>query len=284
MIAPVAFQQPPPAQQGQASGYGGAAPLARPAGGEKNDTPAIPETELISVLTEIVKKDADPSVRNEALQGLYHLRTDNSITALIQLYDTLTDVKVKGDILSNLMRRKGDNSKAIAKVVSVAKTEKDETLRNRALNAMVNIKGDEGADHLIAIYDSLQDAKMKQSVIRALAMNKGKKAVDKLIQIAKNDSDPTIRQYAVRAITNIDGGNLYLEMLEKARTGISNIREVPEVEWRFDDQTWEQVRELAGSVHHNVPLLPPTPPPARVAPLSAPTDSPTPSLPAPKRR
>jgi len=193
---------------------------AKTLGSEKSETPAISETELLSVLTEIVKKDTDPAVRNEALQGIYRFRTDAGINTLIQLYDSVADAKLKGEIMGNLLRRKGDNSKAIAKLAAIAKTEKDDELRSRALSQLAYLKGDEGADQLIAVYDSLQDAKMKQRVIRSLAYNKSRKAIDKLIQIAKNDADPAIRLAAIRSLSNIDQ-RLYLELLDKANQRIS---------------------------------------------------------------
>src|SRR5262245_30400843 len=155
---------------------------------EKSKTPVIPETELLNVLTDIVKRDSDPSVRNEALQGIYRMRSDAAINTLIQLYDSIGDSKIKGEIIGYMLRRNGDNSKAIAKLVSIAKNEKDEELRNRAIRALGNLRTEDGAEHLIQIYDGLQDQKMKQYVIRSLSANKSRKAIDKLIQIAKNDS------------------------------------------------------------------------------------------------
>lgn len=175
--------------------------------------PAIPEAELLTILTDIVKKDADPTVRQEALQGIYRMRSDAAINTLIQLYDETTDTKVKAEILGYLVRRNGDNSRAVSKLMSIARTEKDETLRNRAIRSLGYVKGDEGAANLIQIYDGLQDSKMKQVVIRYLAYNKSRKAVDKLVQIAKSDSDPTVRQSAVRGLYGIDN-RLYLEMRE----------------------------------------------------------------------
>lgn len=183
---------------------------------DRNRTPSIPETELLTVLTDIVKRDADPNVRNEALQGIYRLRSDAAINTLIQLYDGVSDVKVKSEIIGYLLRREGDNSKAIAKLTTIAKSEQNEELRNRAVRYLGNVKGDDGANTLIQIYDGLQDPKMKQYVIRSLAANKSRKAIDKLIQIAKNDSDPQVRQYAIRSLYGIDS-RLYLEGIERER-------------------------------------------------------------------
>ncbi len=172
--------------------------------GEKK-APAIPEDEMLKLLSDIVKRDADANVRAEALSGIYRLRSDNANNTLIQLYDQVSDPKTKGDILSRLIRRTGDNSKALAKLVQVVKNEKDETLVSRALNSLGYLQGDEGADQLVSIYDSLSDAKMKQRVIRSLGVNKGKKAIEKLMAIAKGDSDATLRQAALRALSNLDG-------------------------------------------------------------------------------
>jgi beta-lactamase regulating signal transducer with metallopeptidase domain len=222
---------------------------------DKNKTPVIPETELIGVLVDIVKKDADPKVREEALQGIYRFRSDAAINALIGLYDSMSDVKAKSQIISYLIRRNGDNSKAIAKLMSIVKSEQNEDLRNRAIRYLGAVKGDEGANNLIQIYDGLQDQKAKLYVINSLGATKSRKAADKLIQIAKNDTDPSVRQAAIRALYGIDS-RLYLEMMEgnRARIGMFgpdvNItgpgltgRILGEAERKVWEETYERMRE-----------------------------------------
>ena len=207
-------------------------PLAQPARAflaqdDKNRQPTIAETELLNLLVDVVKRDSDPNVRAEALQGICRLRSDASINALVQLYDASSDAKIKGEIIPYLLRREGrdskvDNSKAVAKLIAIAKSEQNEELRNKAVRYLGAVKGDEGADALIQIYDGLQDQKMKQYVIRSLAQNRSRKAVDKLIQIAKNDSDPVVRQYAIRNLYNVDNQR-YLELIDKDRTRIGRV-------------------------------------------------------------
>jgi HEAT repeat protein len=171
---------------------------------------------------------------------------------LIQLYDGSNDVKVKSDIIRYLLRResgsnKVDNSKAIAKLVAIAKSEQNEELRNKAISYLGAVKGDEGANTLIQIYDGLQDQKMKQYVIRSLAQNGGRKAVDKLVQIAKNDSDPVVRQYAIRSLYNVDNRR-YLE-LDRSRVGMTDFHlDAPRPfvfkynsePFEFDSKKWEE--------------------------------------------
>ena len=177
----------------------------------KRLSPAISETELLNVLSDVVKRDSDPAVRGEALQGIFRLRSDASITTLISLYDSVNDIKLKGEIINAMLRRKGDNAKATAKLISIAKTEKEDELRRDALNAIARIGGDEAINGLIEVYDSLQDAKQKQRLIQSFSFSKNRKAVEKLIQIAKTDSDPTVRQSAIRALSNVDN-RLYMEL------------------------------------------------------------------------
>jgi HEAT repeat protein len=223
--APLAPEPPPPPAVAWE-------PLGQAARGfltqeDKNRQPTIPETELLSLLVDVVKRDSDPNVREEALQGICRLRSDASINALTQLYDGTSDVKLKGEIIPYLLRREGrdskvDNSRAVAKLIAIAKSEQNEELRNKAVRYLGNVRGDDGAGALIQIYDGLQDQKMKQYVIRSLAQNRSRKAVDKLIQIAKNDSDPVVRQFAIRNLYNVDNQR-YLELIDKDRTRIGRV-------------------------------------------------------------
>ncbi|MGH9802830.1 MAG: M56 family metallopeptidase, partial [Blastocatellia bacterium] len=87
------------------------APLAAIAGGWDQDgkkkEPTIPEAEMLSLLVDIVKKDSDPNVRQEALQGIYRIRTEAASNALVSLYDSISDPKSKGEIIAYLLRREG---------------------------------------------------------------------------------------------------------------------------------------------------------------------------------
>jgi beta-lactamase regulating signal transducer with metallopeptidase domain/HEAT repeat protein len=223
-VAPLAPEPPAPAAPWESLARG---PRGAMAQDDKNRQPAIPESELLNLLVDVVKRDSDPNVREEAMQGICRMRSDSSINALIQLYDGTSDAKIKSEIIPYLLRREGrdskvDNSKAIAKLTTIAKSEQNEELRNKAVRYLGAVKGDEGADVLIKIYDGLQDQKMKRYIIRSLAQNRSRKAVDKLIQIAKNDSDPVVRQSAIRSLYNVDNQR-YLELIDKDRARIGMI-------------------------------------------------------------
>jgi len=216
---PALTRRPEPAPGSPADRRQDRAPRAIRAG-DNSTPPAISEAELLGILVDVVKRDTDPGVRQEALQGIYRMKSQASADALLSLYDTIPDVKTKAEVLGYLIRRDGDNSKAVAKLLSIARTEKDETLRNKAIGQLGLVKGDEGANNLIQIYDSTQDAKTKQRLIRSLALNKSRKAIDKLIQIAKTDSDPTVRQSAIRGLYSIDQ-RYYMELFDGVKPNVS---------------------------------------------------------------
>ena len=189
---------------------------------DKEKKTVLSESELLGVLTDVVKRDSDPTVRNEALQGIYRMRSDAAVNALINLYDGIGDVKVKKEIIAYLMRRNGDNGKAISKLTSIAKSESNEELRTQAIRYLAGFRSEEGANSLIQIYDSIQDSKTKQMVIRYLAYNRSRKAVEKLIHIAKNDSDPAARQVAIRSLNGVDGRFMF-EWSGKGKPQISSL-------------------------------------------------------------
>jgi beta-lactamase regulating signal transducer with metallopeptidase domain len=59
---------------------------AGPVKNADNKAPAlITESELLTVLVDIVKRDTDPTVRSEALRGIYGIRTDAGVNALISI-------------------------------------------------------------------------------------------------------------------------------------------------------------------------------------------------------
>jgi len=120
-------------------------------------------------------------------------------------------------------------------------------LRSRALSQLAKVKGDEGAAHLISIYDTLQDPKEKQTVIRYLGYNKSRKAADKLIQIAKTDTDPAVRQSAIRSLYAIDN-RLYLDLREQMPGKISGLQ-------HMDFEGLGERFKFAGLEHFNVDAI-----------------------------
>jgi hypothetical protein len=172
-------------------------------GGEERK-PAIPESELLPLLISIARTDANADVRKEAIKAIGRLESDASIDALLELYDALGDVSLKQEVIAHLLRWKGDNAKALAKLTQIAKTSSDLELRTAAFRQLAGVQGDAGAEALISIYDASSDVKVKESIIHYLGLNSGKKAVQKLMVIAKSDPDAKMRLLAVRRLGSLD--------------------------------------------------------------------------------
>lgn len=102
--------------------------------GKKKQEPAIPESEMLGVLIDIVKRDSDPAVRNEALRGIYRMRSEAAVNALIQLYDGMSDVKVKTDIVRYLGYNRG--RKAMDKLIQIARNDSNPELRKAAIRSL----------------------------------------------------------------------------------------------------------------------------------------------------
>jgi HEAT repeat protein len=172
-------------------------------GGEERK-PAIPESELLPLLISIAKTDANADVRREAIKAIGRLESDASIDALLELYDTLGDVGLKQEVIAHLLRWKGDNAKALAKLTQIAKTSSDLELRTAAFRQLAGVQGDAGAEALISIYDGSNDVKVKESIIHYWGLNNSKKAIQKLMVIAKSDPDAKMRLLAVRRLGSLD--------------------------------------------------------------------------------
>jgi beta-lactamase regulating signal transducer with metallopeptidase domain len=162
--------------------------------------PILSEQELLPFLRDIARTDKSPAVQRSAILGIGRMRTDASVDTLLALFDQVADVKAKRAILSNLVRRKGDNAKAAAKLTEVARSGAALELREEAFRQLMRVNDDDGAAALIAIYDSTQDKKTKGSLLRALSRSRARKAADKLMAAARTESDEELRLQAVRAL------------------------------------------------------------------------------------
>ncbi len=101
---------------------------------EKKKEPAIPDSEMLNVLVDIVKRDSDPAVRNEALRGIYRMRSDAAINALIQIYDGANDVKIRSEIIRYLGFNR--SRKALDKLIQIAKNDSDPEIRKAAVRSL----------------------------------------------------------------------------------------------------------------------------------------------------
>jgi hypothetical protein len=174
-----------------------------------DEEPAIPEEELIALMSEIVRTDSDTKVRAAALESIGRLGSETASEALADLYDSIPELELKKKALSSMSFSRKFTPKVRAKLIDIAKTSPQEELRKAALRALAGIPEDDGASALISIYDSADQTETKKTVIRYLSFNRSEAAIEKLKTIARTEPDAGLRLAAVQHLGRLHGGDLY---------------------------------------------------------------------------
>lgn len=114
---------------------------------------------------------------------------------LWSIYQKETNNELKGLILSTL-----GMMGATDRILEVAKTEKDNDLRNRAIRSLGNMRGATSGTALADLYPTLPDAAAKRAVISALGNQDNAEA---LIAIARKETDRELKRAIVERLVNM---------------------------------------------------------------------------------
>jgi hypothetical protein len=112
---------------------------ARPMLMKHDEGPAIPENELIELMTEIVRNDSDPKVRRSALQSMGALRSEAAGGALVELYDSFEDMELKKTVIRYLSMNRSEA--AVDKLKAIARRDSDAALRLEAVQSLGRLHG-----------------------------------------------------------------------------------------------------------------------------------------------
>jgi hypothetical protein len=93
----------------------------------------------ISLLKDIAAKDSDVEIQRSAVSNLSRVRTQESLNALIDLYDSAASDALKGEIISGIARN--ESRKAIDKLQAIAKNDADPKMRQRAIRRLSTGRG-----------------------------------------------------------------------------------------------------------------------------------------------
>jgi hypothetical protein len=143
-------------------------------------------------ILQVAKTEKDPELR------LYAIRLLGGSAAqaeLWQLYQAETSVDVKRQILESLAS--GANSD---KLLEVAKTEKDATLRRTAIRELGGQRAGASGEALAALYGSEQDTQVKRTIVETLYSQRNAKG---LVVLARAEKDPQMKRDIVRYLTNM---------------------------------------------------------------------------------
>ncbi|MBO0861631.1 MAG: tetratricopeptide repeat protein [Chloracidobacterium sp.] len=135
------------------------------------------------------------SMREQAIYWIAQQRRDQTLDALIQLYDGEKDAGMKDRLLYWLAQ--SNNERAITKIVDVARGDNDSALRDRAIYWIAQ-RGDERSfNSLNELYDAEKDSAIKDRILYWFAQSKEPRAQARIVEIARIDSGPELRDRAV---------------------------------------------------------------------------------------
>jgi hypothetical protein len=128
-------------------------------------------------------------------EGINQLSNANAGPELWDMYQKEQDKQLKMSILSALA-----NMGAYDKVIEVAKTEKDDDVRRRAIRSLGNMRADRSGAALSEIYGSLSNVDDKKAVISGLSNQNN---ADAMIAIYRKESNFEIKKQIVSSLGNM---------------------------------------------------------------------------------
>ena len=95
---------------------------------------------VVPLLKEIASKETIADLQTSAVSNLSRVKTDQSVDALIDLYESLSADSLKEEVIRGLART--DNRKAADKLLAIAKNDPNPKLRQQAVRRLSQSKGE----------------------------------------------------------------------------------------------------------------------------------------------
>jgi HEAT repeat protein len=143
------------------------------------------------------------SVREQAIYWIAHQNREQSVEALIQLYDGEKTAELKEQLIYWLAH--SDNGRARAKIVEVARGDNSSKLRERAIYWIAHRSGEQAFGALNELYDAEKDRAIKERILYWLAHSGDPRARAKVDEIARADASPELRERAIYWIAHRSG-------------------------------------------------------------------------------
>ncbi len=147
--------------------------------------------------------EQNPELRAEAVRQLGAMGANDE---LWQMYQKETSIDVKRQILSAM--QVGGNT---ARMVEIAKTEKDADLRRLAVRNLGVMGGRTAGDALVEIYSVEKDPAIRRQVINSL-FQQG--SATSLVALARKEQDMAMKTEIVKRLSNMDNKEAQAYMLE----------------------------------------------------------------------
>ncbi|MGE0130705.1 MAG: HEAT repeat domain-containing protein [Blastocatellales bacterium] len=93
----------------------------------------------IALLKEIAAKESNIEIQRSAVSNLSRVKTDDSLNALVELYDNAGSDTLKEEIISGIARN--ESRKAMDKLQAIAKNDANPKMRQRAIRRLSTVRG-----------------------------------------------------------------------------------------------------------------------------------------------
>jgi tetratricopeptide (TPR) repeat protein len=161
------------------------------------------------LLNDYAKGGGNPDLQLQAIRYLGQSRSRDVQQQLGGIYGTATDARVKATIIDSL-----SNSRAFDALMNIAKTEKDDRLRNSAIRAIANNRS-APLDGLLEMYPTV-DASAKIAIVDGLQSRRDAKT---MVDLARKETDPGMKRRIVERLGNMhsnrDAMDYMMELLKQ---------------------------------------------------------------------
>jgi len=126
------------------------------------------------------------------------------------MYASEQSIDVRGEILNGMMA-----ANSMAKILEVARTEKDQKLRERAINMLGSNRNPSNQQALVELYGTSQEVDTKKRILRALSQQRNPQPI---IDLARKETNMELKRTAVEILSHMkskEATEFLVELLNK---------------------------------------------------------------------
>lgn len=154
-------------------------------------------------LMNIARTDQHAELRDEAIRDLAMLHETAKLAELYQ-------AGIGREAVLDSMFLSGD----AAKVLEIARTEKDPKLRSKAIHSLGLMHNEQARAGLVSLYGADSDTAMKKQIIESLFIQQSAKS---LVEVARKESNPELKRDIVRRLSMMnskEANDFMMELLK----------------------------------------------------------------------
>ena len=167
-------------------------------------------TKAREIVVRVAKDASQPELQSRAIQMLGSREGSQNKQLLSEIYASSNNADIKRQVIRSWAS--GDDWQ---KLLEIAKTEKNEELRNRAIQHAGSVRSAGVSEALVELYNSTSDSSTRHAILRALSNQSNPKP---LIALARKETNPDLKRAAVQQLSRMKGDEVmtYLtELLDK---------------------------------------------------------------------